>query len=544
MGILNSRLVRDAALGIGGGFAIAIVTLLLALLPEKREALEAVLEAEAAGTAKLFASLTPPTPNFSDMAAALLEPFVAETRIRGVLTTDGAGTRWLALGPSPPDLAPLLGDIPPGGVLRAYSPDKKAMDFAWALTFNNDPGRHYVLTARVDAAYVYDELTEFAVTSGMVAFIAAVMLTAGMVSFLNLRIIRPVLRLSVRMQAASNDPDHPERYRDPANEPGEIGDMARSFNAMVGRIGETLEARQQAEAAAAGARDRAETALAELRRAQENLIESEKMAALGGLVAGVAHEINTPIGNALGAVSHLHGKSQDAAELFYAGKLRKQDADDFIKTTLEAGDIALSNIQRAAALVHSFKQVAADHTADMRRPFGLGEYMAEVLTSLTPQIRRARIEVETDIPADIEMESYPGALAQIVANIVANAALHAFGDDDGLATDGAARPRHMRIAARRLDGGMLRLRIADNGRGMAEAVRARVFEPFFTTRRGAGGTGLGMHIVYNLVTQRLGGRIKLASVAGYDIEGHGTTYTMTLPLTAPVAAARQEGAGA
>lgn len=541
MGILNSRLVRDAALGIGGGFAIAIVTLLLALLPEKREALEAVLEAEAAGVAKLFASLTPPTPNFSDMAAALLEPFVAETRIRGVLTTDGAGTRWLTLGPSPPDLAPLLADIPPGGVLRAYSPDKKAMDFAWALTFNNDPGRRYVLTARVDAAYVYEELREFAVTSGLVAFTAAVMLTVGMVSFLNLRIIRPVQRLSVRMQAASNDPDHPERYRDPANEPGEIGDMARSFNVMVGRIGETLEARQQAEAVAAGARDRAETALVELRRAQENLIESEKMAALGGLVAGVAHEINTPIGNALGAVSHLHGKSQDAAGLFYAGKLRKQDADDFIKTTLEAGDIALSNIQRAAALVHSFKQVAADHTADMRRSFGLGEYLGEVLVSLTPQIRRARIEVETDIPADIEMESYPGALAQIVANIVANAALHAFGDDEGT---GGGPPRHMRIAARRLDGAMLRLRISDNGRGMADAVRTRVFEPFFTTRRGAGGTGLGMHIVYNLVTQRLGGRIKLASVAGYDIEGHGTTYTMTLPLTAPVAAARQEGAGA
>jgi signal transduction histidine kinase len=538
--IVRSRLVRDAAAVIGGGVIVAVLALLLALLPEKRESLEAVLEAEAAGTAKLFASLTPPTPDFTDMAAALIEPFLQETRILGVTTGDGKGTRWLSLGLSPPEISPHFEDIPARGAFLAYGPGRKYIDFAWTLHFNNDPGRPYVLAARMDAKYVEEELTEFAVAAVVIGVLAAAMLTVAMVGFINLSIIRPVLRLRTRMHAAALDPAHPERYRDPANEAGEIGDMARSFNGMISRIGENLAARQQAEDAAHAARDAAEKALADLRTAQQSLIEAEKMAALGGLVAGVAHEINTPVGNALGAISHLHRKSRQVAELFQAGKLRKQDADEFISVTLEAGDIAMNNIQRASALVQSFKQVAADHTADQRRRFRLDDYLNEVLTSLTPQIRRNKLAVETDMPVDIEMESYPGALAQVLTNLVCNAGLHAYGDDW---TD----PRPLRIAARMQDDGQVRLEVSDRGRGMPPEVLARVFEPFFTTKRGAGGTGLGMHIVFNLATQKLGGRIEAASrirsdAAGDAEEDYGTVFTVTLPLTAPAAAAQPDKA--
>lgn len=539
MTILKSRLARDVVVVIGGGIIIAVAALLFALLPEKREGLTRVLEAEAAGTAKLFASLTPPTPNFHDMAAALIEPFLDATSIKGVATGDGKGERWLSLGHLPPPHVPRFDEMPPNGALRIFDESGDFIDFAWVLNFNNDPARPYVLVARVSAGYVKEELAEFMATSIAVGLLAAALLAVAMVGFLNLAIIRPVLRLRTRMHEAAADPDHPERYRDPANEEGEVGDMARSFNAMITRIGDNLAAREQAEAASHAARDAAENALGELRNAQQSLIEAEKMAALGGLVAGVAHEINTPVGNALGAVSHLHRKSKQTAELFAVGKLRKQDADDFIKSTLEAGEIAMANIQRAAALVHSFKQVAADHAADQRRRFRLEEYVGEVLTSLTPQIKRAKLTVETAIAPDLYMESYPGALAQIVTNLVGNAGLHAFGDDWD---DEKQGPRAVRIAAATIadadnansaDVGKLRLEIADRGRGMPPEVLARIFEPFFTTKRGVGGTGLGMHIVYNLSSQRLGGRIEVVSVADMSNPDHGTVFTLILPLSAP-----------
>ena len=526
MVIVKSRLARDAAAVICGGFAVAVAVLFLAMAPEKRESLESVLEAEAAGVAKLFASLTPPTPGFHDMAAALIEPFLETTSIKGMVTGDGAGDEWLSLGPEPPSTSPLFQDVPKTGALRVRHPDANRIDFAWVMRFNNDPARPYVLAVRVDAAYIEHEMAEFMTIALTVAVLAAALLTAGMLGFLHVRIIRPVLRLRQRMHAAAADPLRPELYRDAAVEPGEVGDMARSFNVMVERIGETLAARRSAEEAALAARQRAEDALDELRAAQTGLIQAEKMAALGGLVAGVAHEINTPVGNALGAVSHLARKTKTAAELFEAGKLRKQDADDFIKTAREAGDIALANIQRAASLVRSFKQVAADQSADQRRRFRLDLYVDEVLTSLTPQVKRCKLDIVIDIPADIEMDGFPGALAQVLTNLVGNAGLHAYGDDwEG--------PRPLRLVAARDGEDAVMLTVADQGRGMTEEVRQKVFEPFFTTKRGAGGTGLGMHIVYNLATQRLGGRVAVVSDADPQSPARGTTFTLILPLTAP-----------
>ena len=444
----------------------------------------------------------------------------------GIATGDGKGEGWLALGPEPPSAQLRFDELPKSGALKIRHPAADRIDFAWVMRFNNDPDRPYVMAARMNAAFVDHEMVEFMAMSLAVTALAAALLTIGMLGFLHVRIIRPVLRLRQRMHDAAADPVHPELYRDAAVEPGEVGDMARSFNAMVERIGETLAARQTAEEAAQAARLRAEGALEELRAAQTGLIQAEKMAALGGLVAGVAHEINTPVGNALGAVSHLARKTKTTAELFETGKLRKQDADDFIKSAQEAGDIALANIQRAAALVRSFKQVAADQSADQRRRVRLDLYVEEVLTSLTPQVKRCRLDVAVAIPGDIELDGYPGALAQVLTNLVGNVGLHAYGDDwDG--------PRPLRIAARRDGEDAVVLTVTDQGRGMTEDVRQKVFEPFFTTKRGAGGTGLGMHIVYNLATQRLGGRIEVASDAEPQSPARGTTFTLILPLAAP-----------
>lgn len=268
------------------------------------------------------------------------------------------------------------------------------------------------------------------------------------------------------------------------------------------------------------ARSEAEAALAEAQKARRELMLAEQMAALGGLVAGVAHEINTPVGTALTAVTLLEERTRHFRALVESGQLRKADLARYLDMASETAALTLSNIQRAAALIQSFKQVAVDQTSDERRRFDLAAYVSEVVTSLTPQLRKSAATVALEIPEGIEMDSFPGALSQVVTNFIMNALTHAF-------APGQEKAAEIRIsAAARGDG--LDLVVADNGRGMAAEILARIFEPFFTTRRGEGGTGLGLHIVYNLVTQRLGGTIDAQSTPGA-----GTRFTVGLPVVAP-----------
>jgi signal transduction histidine kinase len=178
--------------------------------------------------------------------------------------------------------------------------------------------------------------------------------------------------------------------------------------------------------------------------------------------------------------------------------------------------VVLSNLAKADHLVKSFKQVAVDQTSEIRRKIAVAAYLDDVLVSLGPPLKATPHRIEVDCPADIEIETFPGALYQILANLVLNALTHAFDRD---------KPGHIRIAVRRLDN-WLELTFADDGKGMADDVRLKVFEPFFTTRRGAGGTALGLHLVYNLVFQLLRGNITCTSSLG-----HGTQFTIRLPLT-------------
>jgi signal transduction histidine kinase len=253
---------------------------------------------------------------------------------------------------------------------------------------------------------------------------------------------------------------------------------------------------------------------------QVELVKSEKMAALGALVAGISHELNTPLGNGLMAVSTLHGDvTRFRREL--AGGLRKSTLNEFVTSAETATDIALRNLERAAALIDSFKQVAADRTSSQRRRFQLDKVVAETLMSLHPLLKQAPCEVVSGIPAAIVLDSFPGPLGQVLSNMIENAVRHAFRDG----RDGA----RITLRARLVDGGTLvAISVADNGIGMAPAIQERVFEPFFTTRLGQGGSGLGMHISHNIVYQILGGRLTLASV-----EGEGSVFEITVPLVAP-----------
>lgn len=293
---------------------------------------------------------------------------------------------------------------------------------------------------------------------------------------------------------------------------GRAARRSRELEALVAaRTGELVQAR-----------DAAEAALVELREAQRQLVESEKMASLGQLVAGVAHELNTPLGNALMASSTLKDQAQHWREALAAGQLRRSELEAFLEALREGSELVVRSVARAHELVSGFKQVAVDRSSSKRRRFELAVVLREALSMLSPSLRGRAWRVETDLQPGIELDSYPGAIGQIVGNMVNNAALHAFPED---------RPGVLRIQSR-LEGegaaSELVLSFEDDGVGMDEATRRRIFEPFFTTRMGRGGTGLGLHIVYNLVTQLLGGRIRVDSRPGA-----GTRFELRLPLTAP-----------
>ena len=260
-----------------------------------------------------------------------------------------------------------------------------------------------------------------------------------------------------------------------------------------------------------------------LQQTQDELVRSEKLAALGSMVAGIAHELNTPIGNGLMVASHLVKTSKRMSEAVKSG-LRRSMLDDYLADNDSAGDVLVRNLNKAAELISSFKQVAVDQTSSQRRRFNLAEVIGEIVTALGPSIRKTPYIVEHHTPDDIFMDSYPGPLGQVLTNLINNAMLHGFdGRDAGHITidvASCASSTQVTIAVR------------DDGRGIPEHVLPNVFEPFFTTKRGAGGSGLGLHIVHNIVTAVLGGRIEVESTLGA-----GTCFSLTLATDAPTLAA-------
>jgi signal transduction histidine kinase len=256
----------------------------------------------------------------------------------------------------------------------------------------------------------------------------------------------------------------------------------------------------------------------QLKDAQTQLVSQEKLAALGALMAGVAHELNTPIGNSLLIASTLLQKTEELETQLNGPGLKRSDLAAYMADARKAHELVMRGLTSAAELVNSFKQVAVDRTTEQRRMFDLQQVTNEVIATMMNRIRGANHRIEIEVPDNVAMDSYPGPFGQVIANFINNALLHAFGKDRG----GSMWLR----AATPVDGRVL-VTFRDNGGGIAPEHMSRIFDPFFTTKLGQGGSGLGLSISYNIVTSLLGGHISVHSALT------GTTFTLDLPLTAP-----------
>ena len=251
-----------------------------------------------------------------------------------------------------------------------------------------------------------------------------------------------------------------------------------------------------------------------LRSLQFELMHTSKMAALGSLVAGVAHEINTPVGTAIMSASTLENATHEIVSDFAEGNLKRSSFENYLEVAQECSHLIVSNLRRAGELIQSFKQVAVDQTSSQLRTFALRPYLQEVINNLHPKLKHTPHHIHLVGDETITLQSYPGAIAQTVTNLIINSLLHAYP---------TAQAGHLCLEISQQAETVI-LRYSDDGCGIAEPHLAHIFEPFFTTARHRGGSGLGLHLVYNLVTQKLRGTIAVT-----NMPGQGATFTITLP---------------
>jgi signal transduction histidine kinase len=336
-----------------------------------------------------------------------------------------------------------------------------------------------------------------------------VILSAGVIIALSIRL--PLQQIMAAMHAITSG-DY-EREVQGTRAKDEVGAMARAVEVFR----ENAIAKQKTEEELRTSKERAEGALLELNTAQQNLIDAERLAALGGLVAGVAHEVNNPIGISLTVASSFARRAEIFENELKTEPLRRSKLDEFVKASRDAGQQLVANLYRAGELIQSFKQVAVDRSHAERRQFSLAEATDQIVASLRPVLKKSAIQLSVDVPEGLLIDGYPGSYGQILTNLFLNAANHAFADGRSGSISISARPRGSED---------VEIIFADNGAGMTPDVQRQAFDPFFTTRRNEGGTGLGLHIVYNLV-QQLGGRMMLESRLG-----QGTTFRIIMPRVA------------
>ncbi len=339
------------------------------------------------------------------------------------------------------------------------------------------------------------------------------------------RLARPLRQLTATVHDVAQSRDYDRRVDIDSQD--ELGDLGNAFNSMMKELSDFEAIREEKEreilnlnlALEEKVKERTKelsASLDNLRLTQQQLVEQEKMASLGELVAGVAHEINTPIGVGITAVSYLNESLTQLKTRFLSGALTKAEFTAHLDSLTESASIVAGNLSRAAELVKAFKSVAVDQSSSEPRMIDLANYIQDILMSLRPKLKRFNHEIKVDIDAGIQIYCDPGIISQIITNFVMNSLHHAFSEN----TVG-----HIEIAAR-VEDGRFCLDYRDDGQGIDPSIAKRLFEPFVTTKRGQGGSGLGTHIIYNLVTQVLGGQIHCDSQPGKGVHFH-----ITAPMT-------------
>lgn len=325
--------------------------------------------------------------------------------------------------------------------------------------------------------------------------------------------------------------DHQLLAIDRADYDDELSVLVSSFNQLTNELNSELKSKEEVQQALAETNNKLEQRVAErtenlqeaidelhqtleyLRNTQSQLIESKKLSSLGGMVAGVAHEINTPIGLCITTHSFIKDLFKDMNKRFEDGSISKNNFSDFMISMEESVDILSKNLQRAAKLVKSFKHISEDQAGEALRKFNLEEYLQEILSTLHPKLKMTQHIVNMRCSADIEINGYPGALSQVITNLIMNSLLHGFED--------------MKVGTITIEvdrrGDKIEILYADDGKGLSNEAKAKIFEPFYTTKRGYGGTGLGMHLVYNLINQTLQGSIQLQEAS------KGCAFIITMP---------------
>lgn len=349
-------------------------------------------------------------------------------------------------------------------------------------------------------------------------FIMMVLIAFAARRVFNNVVTRPVHAISeylLREDLLSSAPvlDLESPYNDDANE---LGQLQHAINRMVSaRRADVAQLRDYRDHLAEKVEERTQL----LKATQNELIQAEKLAALGSLVAGVSHELNTPIGNGLMLASTLSEKAPAVADKVRGPGITREELQTFLDETAEATDMITRTLTRARDLVQDFKTVAVDRQSAKRRQFRLNDCIEETVATIRPSLKRSRYEIRLELGDDVQMDGYPGAVSQIISNLVDNAVRHAFdGSDSGTITIRTTSTQDARTS----------IEVADDGAGMSPTQQRRLFDPFYTTKLGQGGSGLGMAIVHRLIHETLDGEVEVTSSPG-----HGTSITLILPQTAP-----------
>ena len=364
--------------------------------------------------------------------------------------------------------------------------------------------------------------------------IALILLSLFVIYKIQNYITGPIITLARTAQMVSLSEDYTIRAQKAYDD--EVGHLYDDFNSMLEKIQQRGREREEAETISQTYQAHLErltneleqrvkertvevqNSLDRLQNAQAQLIESEKMSALGNLVAGVAHEVNTPLGISITAASIFRNELKTLQGMIDENKLSKSSLENFVETMTEADEILIKNLDRAALLVRNFKKISVDQSSEEIRDFELNTYLKEIISTFKSELKHRPVQLTLKLsPEPIEIHSYPGAVSQIVVNMLQNALLHGFDlDEEGEIS--IETQLHKKTAT---------IIFSDNGKGVDESVAEKIFEPFITTKRNKGGTGLGLNITYNLVTRNLGGSIRL------DIQSvdKGARFIMDIPTS-------------